>query len=229
MFGRKKDKTEKKNSARLRRREKKDAPVSSYKLIKKEIKQMLLGNLVPSGKYLEVSKNPLTGVSRGVTDGADRVFFFGVMRHTKYYKSELGDNRARDLGHKGLMEIGRKVILKSNPNAETVICRYMVTSPIVLYFEVDEIGINIETYTGRGIPGLISELWIRYMFFKKMPKELRESLTKLTKADVLAKRNEIEEVDAREAAKEQARALEELRLQEAREQAEKEGLIDIAD
>ena len=207
----------------------KEVPVNSYKMIKKEIKQMLLGNLVPSGKYLEVSGNPLTGVSRGVTDGADRVLIFGVMRHTKYYKTELNPNRARDLGHKGLMEIGRKVILKSNPNAETVICRYMLTSPIVLYYEVDEIGVNIETYTGRGIPGLFSELWVRHQFFKKMPKELRESLLKLTKADVLAKRNEMEEKDARELAKEHAKALEEQRIQEARKLAEKEGLIDIAD
>ncbi|MBR3039331.1 MAG: hypothetical protein IKI20_01555 [Lachnospiraceae bacterium] len=203
--------------------------VSNYKQIKKEIKMMLLGNLVPSGKYLEVSDSILTGVSRGMTDGADRVLFFGVMRHTRYYKTELNPNRARDLGHKGLMEIGRKVILKSNPNAETVICRFMVTSPIVLYYEVDEIGVNIETYTGRGIPGLFSELWIRNTFFKKMPKELRESLVKMSKPEVLAKRNEIDSKDAREIAKEQAKALEEQRLQEARELAEKEGLIEVAD
>lgn len=192
--------------------------------VMKEVRQMLLGNLVPKDKYLEVSQSKLTGIQWGVADGADSVFLLGVSRHTRYYKSTLKDNRIRDLGHKALMEIGRKVYLRSNPNAETAICRYLVTRPIVVLFEVDEIGIKVETYTARGIPGLISEWYIRRKFMKNMPEELEripnEQVFKHKRDEEMKERveqKEIEEQKAKEAAEEEAR-----KAKEAAEKAAKE-------
>lgn len=189
--------------------------------VMKEVRQMLLGNLVPKDKYLEVSQSKLTGIQWGVADGADSIFILGVSRHTKYYKSSLKDNRVRDLGHKALMEIGRKVYLKSNPNAETAICRYLVTRPIVVLFEIDDIGIKVETYTSRGIPGLISEWYIRRKFMKNMPEELEripnEQVFKHKRDEDMKERAEKKEKEeakkAEEAAKEAAR--------KAKEEAEK--------
>lgn len=192
--------------------------------VTKEIRQMLLGNLVPKDKYLEVSDNKLVGIRYGVADGADNVILLGIMRHTKYYKSTMKDNRIRDLGHKALMEIGRKVYLKSNPNAETAICRYLVTRPIVVLFEVDDFGIKVETYTARSIPGLISEWWIRRKFMKHMPEDLKpvqkEEVFKKKRDEELKERAEKKEKEealkAEELAKEEARKAEE----EARKAAE---------
>ena len=187
--------------------------------VTKEIRQMLLGNLVPKDKYLEVSQSKLTGIQWGVADGADSIFILGVSRHTKYYK--LKDNRVRDLGHKALMEIGRKVYLKSNPNAETAICRYLVTRPIVVLFEIDDIGIKVETYTSRGIPGLISEWYIRRKFMKNMP----DDLEKIPKEEVFKhKRDEDMKERAEKKEKEEAKKAEEAAKEAARkakEEAEK--------
>ena len=189
--------------------------------VTKEIRQMLLGNLVPKDKYLEVSQSKLTGIQWGVADGADSIFILGVSRHTKYYKSSLKDNRVRDLGHKALMEIGRKVYLKSNPNAETAICRYLVTRPIVVLFEIDDIGIKVETYTSRGIPGLISEWYIRRKFMKNMP----DDLEKIPKEEVFKhKRDEDMKERAEKKEKEEAKKAEDAAKEAARkakEEAEK--------
>lgn len=192
--------------------------------VNKEIRQMLLGNLVPKGKYLEVSENKLVGIQYGVADGADNILLFGVMKHTKYYKSTMKDNRIREIGHKALMEVGRKVYLKSNPDAETAICRYLVTRPIVVLFEVDDIGIKVETYTARGIPGLISEWWIRRKFMKHMPEDLeaipKEQVFKIKRDEEMKERAEKKEEEeakqAEEKAKEEAKKAEE----EARKAAE---------
>jgi molecular chaperone DnaK (HSP70) len=185
--------------------------------VSKEIRQMLLGNLVPKDKYLEVSENKLVGIQYGVADGADNIILLGIMRHTKYFKSELKANRIRDIGHKALMEIGRKVYLKSNPNAETAICRYLVTRPIVVLFEVDDFGIKVETYTARGIPGLISEWWIRRKFMKFMPKELE----KVSKEEVFKKKRDDDMKErAEKKEKEEALKAEELAREEARKAEE---------
>ena len=84
--------------------------------VTREIRQMLLGNLETRGKYLAVSANKFTGVRYGMTDGADRILLLGVMRHTKYFTSELNNHKIKDAAHKSMMDIGRKVILDSNPN-----------------------------------------------------------------------------------------------------------------
>ena len=83
--------------------------------VTREIRQVLLGNVVTEGKYLTVSSGRLDGLRYGVTDGADTVVLRGVMRHTKYFQSNLAKGKIKDIAHKAMMDIGRKVVLKSNP------------------------------------------------------------------------------------------------------------------
>ena len=137
--------------------------------VTKEIRQILIGNIIPKGRYYEVPEKGIAGIRTGLTDGADMILLFGVARHTRYYKVTGNPNKIKAEGHRSLMNIGRKVIIRSNPDAEVSFCRYMVTRPIVILFEVDDIGAKVETYTARGISGLISEAWIRWKFMKELP------------------------------------------------------------
>ena len=182
--------------------------------VTREIRQMLLGNLETRGKYLAVSANKFTGVRYGMTDGADRILLLGVMRHTKYFTSELNNHKIKDAAHKSMMDIGRKVILDSNPNAEVVICRYMITKPIVLLFEIDDIGIKVETYTARGIGGLLSEAWIRLKFMHGMP----DNLSRMSKEQYLARKKV---ADAKKA-EEEKRLREERKAEREERKAERE-------
>ena len=196
--------------------------------VTREIRQMLLGNLETRGKYLAVSANKLKAVQNGFTDGADRIFLFGVMRHTKYYTSELNDHKIKEAAHKSLMDIGRKVLLDSNPNAEVVICRYMITKPIVLLFEVDDIGIKVQSYTARGIGGLLSELWIRFKFMRGMPDNMKPMskeayLARKKAADAKRAEEERQEREDRKAEREERKAEREERKAEREERkAERE-------
>ena len=162
--------------------------------VTREIRQVLLGNVVTEGKYLTVSSGRLDGLRYGVTDGADTVVLRGVMRHTKYFQSNLAKGKIKDIAHKAMMDIGRKVVLKSNPDAEAILCRYMATKPLVLLFEVDDIGIKVQTYTARSLSGLISEAWIRRRLMKKLPDEL----TPVNKEIVKTKLKEADEADKQE-------------------------------
>ena len=183
--------------------------------VTREIRQMLLGNLEPKGKYLAVSENRLTSIHHGVSDGADTVFLLGVRRHARYYVSSLSKGKIKESAHKALMDIGRKVLLQSNPEAETVICRYMVTKPIVVLFEIDDIGIKVETYTARGISGLISETWIRWRFMRKMPDELKPVNKEVLKARLK------EEDEKRKSVEEQQKA-EKKKVQEEKKKVKEE-------
>lgn len=181
--------------------------------VTREIRQVLLGNVVTEGKYLTVSSGRLDGLRYGVTDGADTVVLRGVMRHTKYFQSNLAKGKIKDIAHKAMMDIGRKVVLKSNPDAEAILCRYMATKPLVLLFEVDDIGIKVQTYTARSLSGLISEAWIRRRLMKKLPDEL----TPVSKEIVKTKLKEADEADKQE---EKAKK-EEKKLQKAEEKKRK--------
>ena len=128
--------------------------------VTREIRQILIGNIIPKGRYYEVPEKGIAGIRTGLNDSADMILLFGVARHTRYYKVTGNPNKIKAEGHKSLMNIGRKVIIRSNPNAEVSFCRYMVTRPIVILFEVDDIGAKVQTFTSRGISGLISEAWI---------------------------------------------------------------------
>lgn len=196
--------------------------------VTREIRQMLLGNLETRGKYLAVSANKLRAVRNGFTDGADRIFLFGVMRHTKYYTSELNAHKIKEAAHKSMMDIGRKVLLDSNPNAEVVICRYMITKPIVLLFEVDDIGIKVQSFTARGIGGLLSELWIRSKFMRGMPDNMKlmskeAYLARKKAADAKRAEEERQEREDRKAEREERKAEREERKAEREERkAERE-------
>lgn len=186
--------------------------------VKREMRQILIGNIVPKGKYYEVPEKGLSGLRMGVTDSADMILIFGVARHTRYYVPEGNPNKIKADGHKALMNIGRKVIIRSNPNAEVTFCRYMVTRPIVLLFEIDDIGVKVETYTARGISGLISELWIRWKFMKEMPELQRLDKTKLK--EIYSKKAEEERRIAEE--KKKAEEEERKKADEAAKKAEEE-------
>ena len=164
--------------------------------VTKEIRQILIGNIVPKGKYFEVPEYGMAGLRSGLTDSADMIIIFGVARHTRYYKIDGNPNKIKAAGHKALMNIGRKVIIRSNPEAEVSYCKYMVTRPIVILFEVDDIGAKVETYTSRGIFGLISEIWIRWKFMKYMPELVqidRKTLSGIFKSKEEARRKIEEE------------------------------------
>ena len=159
--------------------------------VTKEIRQMLLGNLVSNGKYLEVSPNIMQGLRYGPVDGADAVLVMGINKTTKYYEVEVPPNKVKELGHKALMATGRKVVLHSNPDAEVALCRYMVTRPIVVLIEMDDIGLKVETYTARGVSGLISDAWIRKQFLKKMSIDLTEISPEIWKGKLKIKEAEL--------------------------------------
>ena len=184
--------------------------------VTKEIRQILIGNIIPKGRYYEVPEKGIAGIRTGLTDGADMILLFGVARHTRYYKVTGNPNKIKAEGHRSLMNIGRKVIIRSNPDAEVSFCRYMVTRPIVILFEVDDIGAKVETYTARGISGLISEAWIRWKFMKELP-EL-ERIDRNVLNEIYRKKAE-EEKKAKE---EQKKAEEEARKKEEEEKKKEE-------
>ena len=193
--------------------------------VKREIKQILIGNVIPSGKYLQVPERGIVGLRTGLGDSADMVLIFGVAKHTRYYAIEGNPNKIKAAGHRSISNIGRKVILRSNPDAEIGYCKYMVTRPIVLLFEVDDIGAKVETYTSRGIFGLISELWIRNKFMKEMP-ELRE-IDRHTLAGIYKQRAEEEkkaEEERLKAEEEEKKRLEEEKKKEEEERKKQEAL-----
>ena len=194
--------------------------------VTKEIRQILIGNIIPKGRYYEVPEKGIAGIRTGLTDGADMILLFGVARHTRYYKVTGNPNKIKAEGHRSLMNIGRKVIIRSNPDAEVSFCRYMVTRPIVILFEVDDIGAKVETYTARGISGLISEAWIRWKFMKELP-EL-ERIDRNVLNEIYRKKAE-EEKKAKEEqkkAEEEARKKEEEEKKKAEEERKKQEALD---
>ena len=142
---------------------------------KREIRQALLGNLDGSDNCLTLSLHRLERLSWGVSDGAGGVLFFGVMHRQRFYRCGVSPEKEAAFAKRALGYCGRKLILPSFPEAETVFCSFVLSRPVVMIYELgeEEKESVLSIWTGRGISSFLSILWAAKRFEEHLPAQIR--------------------------------------------------------
>lgn len=158
--------------------------------LKKEIKEALLGSLIPSDGRLQVSTNRWAKYRAGMQDGYDKVRFFGVMSRKRWYLSRKNAKQIRELAVKGMQNMGRMMELSSAPELEAVYCSYLLSNPAILTFQRNQDGtIELTAYSGRGFSGWVS----CFRTLNRFQKEVPEVLQRLSEEDEQQKKTELRE------------------------------------
>lgn len=164
--------------------------------LKKEIREALLGDLVPTEDgRLGVSFTRLAKYRNGLGDGYDKVLIYGVMCRRRWYLSTKNAKQMHELAVKGMQNMGRMMWLSSDQEKEAVYCTYLMNTPAILTYMRGKDGvIEVACYSARGISGWLACWRTLNSFQKNVP----EVLQRMSEEDEQKKQNAIREMDTEE-------------------------------
>ena len=142
----------------------------------KEIRSILVGRtmLAEDGRIRAVEKGEFF-LPSGVTDGEGAVRVFGITRRAKAYKTDLPEDTVMEIADSCMMNIGRRVALREQPESAACLIRYVMTRPVVLVFKYVDGEPVLTAWAGAGPSGLISILRAMDAFEKQLPEDITSS------------------------------------------------------
>ena len=148
---------------------------------KREIRQVLLGRTIMAEDGRITALEQGLHLSAGVSDGAGAVRFFGIASKSCCFDTSLDEQQTMNAAAKAMFEIGRGVILRTQPQAAACLIRYLIGKPVVLAFRYMD-GVPILTiWSGRSIMGWISRRRAINVFVSELPEGVRPSLASVPK------------------------------------------------
>ena len=140
---------------------------------KRELKRILLGrsHRDPDGR-LAATEGPMAINRNGMEDGAVAIYFLGVMKRRKHYRTALRESDFVRKADEAMANIGNRVALLQTPDFPAVFRRYRLSVPALLYLEKEEDEIIVNTVSARALSGLRSTRTIRKAFEKEMGEAL---------------------------------------------------------
>ena len=194
-------------------------------IVKKEIREALLGDLIPTADgRLAVSFTRLAKYRNGFGDGYDKVLIFGVMCRRRWYLSRKGSRQMRELAVKGMQDMGRMLSLASDPDREAVYCTYLIGPPAVVTYERGKDGvIEVTVYSARGFGGWISCYRSLNAFQKKVPEVLQRMSEEdeREKQTAIKERETLDRIQTRQAKKDRKLEKKLLRKEKRRERMQR--------
>ena len=142
----------------------------------KEIRNILVGRttLAEDGRIRAIEKGEFY-LASGVADGAGSVRFLGITRRAAAYETELPERKVMQIADTCMMNIGRRVALKEQPETAACLIRYVMTRPVLLVFKYVDGEPVLTAWSGAGISGLISILRGVSAFEKQLPEDITRS------------------------------------------------------
>ena len=185
-------------------------------IVKKEIRQALLGDLVPTDNKLVVSGRRMTKIRYGVWDGMGNVLILGGMCRRRWYMTKKSRKQIRELAVKAMQDMGRMVGLKSNPDLDTVYCSYLLNAPAILTFtQGKDAVIEVAAYSGRGLSGLIAT----FRTLNRFQKAMQDAMERMSETGEATRWNEIRQ---RELQDDQNQKLAKKKAKQEKKQARKQ-------
>ena len=139
---------------------------------KKEIKNVLLGRTMLADDGRIISLESGLHLSAGIGDGAGSVRFFGVANRSRCFDTSFSKDKTLELARKDMFEIGRGLILRTQPEAAACLIRFIFGRPTVLAFRyIDETPV-LTVWSGRSIMGLLSIRRAIKVFISELPEGL---------------------------------------------------------
>ena len=159
-------------------------------IVKKEIKEALLGDLVSMDRRLVVSGMQRVKYRNGLRDGFGNVLIMGVMCSRRWYMTKKSAKQIRELAVKAMQDMGRMMLLGSLPEAEAVYCTYLLNHPAVLTFTQGRDGIiEVAAYSARDLSGMLAT----YRTLNRFQKAMRDSLERMSEEGEAKRQNALRE------------------------------------
>ena len=119
---------------------------------KREIRRLLLGKAVIDGDGKFITPEPGTVyIPQGVQNGAGAIRFLGLTGRSRYYVTDLGKEEILAAAEARMMDQGRGVRLREQPEAVACLIRRLLTRSVLLVFRAEEEGWVLTAWTGRGL------------------------------------------------------------------------------
>lgn len=172
-------------------------------IVKKEIREALLGDLVSMDRRLVVSGMRRVKYRNGLREGFGSVLIMGVMCSRRWYMTKKSAKQIRELAVKAMQDMGRMMILQSLPEAEAVYCTYLLNHPAILTFTQSRDGIiEVAAYSARDLSGMLAA----YRTLNRFQKAMHDVLERMSEEGEQKKLNAIREQNmAEKQAKKQAK------------------------
>ena len=159
-------------------------------IVKKEIKEALLGDLVSMDRRLVVSGLQRVKYRNGLRDGFGNVLIMGVMCSRRWYMTKKSAKQIRELAVKAMQDMGRMMLLGSLPEAEAVYCTYLLNHPAVLTFTQGRDGIiEVAAYSARDLSGMLAT----YRTLNRFQKAMRDVLERMSEEGEAKRQNALRE------------------------------------
>ena len=159
-------------------------------IVKKEIKEALLGDLVSMDRRLVVSGMQRVKYRNGLRDGFGNVLIMGVMCSRRWYMTKKSAKQIRELAVKAMQDMGRMMLLGSLPEAEAVYCTYLLNHPAVLTFTQGRDGIiEVAAYSARDLSGMLAT----YRTLNRFQKAMRDILERMSEEGEAKRQNALRE------------------------------------
>ena len=139
---------------------------------KREIRDVLLGRTVLADDGRITSLEPGLHLSAGIGDGAGAVRFFGIASRSCCFDASCGQEEAIELARKAMFEIGRGLILRTQPEAAACLIRYVFGRPVVLAFRYIDAVPVLTVWSGRSLLGSLSIKRAVKVFLSELPEGL---------------------------------------------------------
>lgn len=145
---------------------------------KKEIKRILLGNLIPYEDGTYGAGNGILLTSNGVADGAQAAMLWGITEQCFLYDVPP-ENHIKAVYHvsKIMKKLGKPLTIRTIPDSSACYVRNLPLEPVVLLFEDREMPdgqklLILHAYCGRGLFSWLAIKRAVKVFEEKLPKHI---------------------------------------------------------
>lgn len=143
---------------------------------KKEIRDVLMGKTVLDEDGCLTTLEPgMFRVPQGVMDGAGGVFLLGIARRSRVYETAYSREDTLAWADQRMMELGRVVRLRTQPDTAACRIRYVLTRPAMLTFRFVGGQAVLTAWAGRGLTAWISLGRALRAFEQQLPEGIRPS------------------------------------------------------
>ena len=144
---------------------------------RRELRVILLGQtlLLDDGRLSSQTRDDYL-LPNGIGDGAGAVRILGMAHRERQLESDFDEEQTLALARRRMLDLGRALYLRTQPDAAACLIRHLLLRPVVLSVRyVDGVPV-LTAWTGRSLSGIFALRRALNAFTRDLPEGLRLSM-----------------------------------------------------
>ena len=144
---------------------------------RRELRVILLGQtlLLDDGRLSSQTRDEFL-LPNGVGDGAGAVRILGLAHREIQLESDFDEEQTLALARRKMLDLGRALYLRTQPEAAACLIRHVVLRPVVLTVRYVDGAPVLTAWTGRSLSGIFALRRALNAFIRELPEGLRLSM-----------------------------------------------------